>query len=71
MMKNKTYHNVLRAAKLIRAKGYDEQTSYKIALQCFDNMERSNNGMSAEWWIDAIAPRERWEEDMKQGFHVA
>ena len=54
MMKNKTYHNVLRAAKLIRAKGYDEQTSYDIALRCFENMEQSKNGMSAEWWIDKI-----------------
>ncbi|MDP4117686.1 MAG: hypothetical protein Q8873_00635 [Bacillota bacterium] len=54
MMKRKTYYNVLRAAKLIRAKGYDEQTSYQIALQCFDNMEQSKNGMSVEWWIDKI-----------------
>ena len=54
MMKNKTYHNVLRAAKLIRAKGYDEQTSYDIALRCFENMEQSKNGMSAEWWIEKI-----------------
>jgi hypothetical protein len=53
-MKHKTYYNVLRAGKLIRAKGYDEQTSYKTAIQCFDNMEQSNNGMSVEWWIDKI-----------------
>lgn len=71
MMKNKTYHNVLRAAKLIRAKGYDEQTSYKIALQCFDNMERSNNGKPAEFYIDMIVDREQWEEESKQRFHIA
>lgn len=66
MMKNKTYHNVLRASKLICAKGYDEKTSYKIALQCFDNMERSNNGMPAEFFIDMIVDREQWEEESKQ-----
>lgn len=55
MMKNKTYHNVLRAAKLIRAKGYDEQTSLGIAVRCFDNMEQTNNGMPVEWYIEKIA----------------
>ena len=54
-MKRKTYHNVLRAAKLIRAKGYDEQTSLEIAVRCFDNMEQTNNGMPAEWYIERIA----------------
>ena len=53
-MKHKTYRNVLRAAKLIRAKGYDEQTSYDIALRCFDNMEQSKNGMPVEWCIEKI-----------------
>lgn len=53
-MKRKTYNNVLRAMKMISKKGYDLDTSAKIALQCFENMEQSNNGMPVEWWIDKI-----------------
>lgn len=57
-MKHKTYHNVLRAAKLIRAKGYNEQESYEIAIQCFDNAEQNNNGMPVEWYIEKIISKE-------------
>ena len=57
-MKRKTYNNVLKAARLIRKKGYDKQTSFEIAINCFDNMEHSNNGMPVEWWIDKIVDAE-------------
>ena len=56
-MKKKTYNNVLKAAKLIRKKGYEEKESLEMAVQVFDNMEMLQNGMSAEWFIEKIAPK--------------
>jgi hypothetical protein len=62
-MVKKTYNNVLKAARLIRKKGYDEQISYKLALQCFDNMEYGNNIFPVEYYINRILPREQWEKE--------
>ena len=56
-MKKKTYNNVLKAARLIRKKGYEEKESLEMAVQVFDNMEMLKNGMSAEWFIEKIAPK--------------
>ena len=56
-MKKKTYNNVLKAAKLIRKKGYEEKESLEMAVQVFDNMEMLQNGMSAEWFIEKIVPK--------------
>ena len=56
-MKKKTYNNVLKAASLIRKKGYEEKESLEMAVQVFDNMEMLKNGMSAEWFIEKIAPK--------------
>lgn len=56
-MKKKTYNNVLKAARLIRKKGYEEKESLEMAVQVFDNMEMLQNGMSAEWFIEKIAPK--------------
>ena len=51
-MRRKTYGNVLKAGKLIEKKGYGKK------VQCFDNLAAMNNGMSVEWLIEKIAPRE-------------
>ena len=56
-MKRKTYNNVLKAARMIRKKGYEEKESLEMAVQVFDNMEMLKNGMSAEWFIEKIAPK--------------
>ena len=56
-MKRKTYNNVLKAAKLIMKKGYEEKESLEMAVKIFDNMEMLQNGMSAEWFIEKIAPK--------------
>ena len=56
-MKKKTYNNVLKASRLIRKKGYEEKESLEMAVQVFDNMEMLQNGMSAEWFIEKIAPK--------------
>ena len=60
-MKKKTYNNVLKAARLIRKKGYEEKESLEMAVQVFDNMEMLQNGMSAEWFIEKIAPKNQLE----------
>ena len=60
-MKKKTYDNVLKAARLIRKKGYEEKESLEMAVQVFDNMEMLQNGMSAEWFIEKIAPKNQLE----------
>lgn len=60
-MKRKTYNNVLKAARLIRKKGYEEKESLEMAVQVFDNMEMLQNGMSAEWFIEKIAPKNQLE----------
>lgn len=61
-MKRKTYNNVLKAARLIRKKGYEEKESLEMAVKIFDEMETLNNGMSIEWRISQIIPKEEWEE---------
>lgn len=53
-MKQKTYKNVLKAAKMIQYKGYTKEQSLEMAVKVFDNMEITKNGMSAEWWIAKI-----------------
>lgn len=56
-MKKKTYNNILKAARLIRKKGYNEKESLEIAIKCFDNMESANNGMPVEWFVDMIVEK--------------
>ena len=60
-MKKKTYNNVLKAAKLIMKKGYEEKESLEMAVKIFDEMEALNNGMSAEWRISQIIPKAEWK----------
>jgi hypothetical protein len=46
---------MLKATKMIAAKGYEWNAANRIAMQCFDNMEQDKNGMSLEWYINKIA----------------
>ena len=65
-MKRKTYNNVLKAGKLIQAKGYSEKESLEIAVQKFDELASLKNGMSVEWLIDRMATKtEREGESIK------
>ena len=61
-MKKKTYNNVLKAAKLIMKKGYEEKESLEMAVKIFDEMEALNNGMSIEWTISQIIPKAEYDE---------
>lgn len=53
-MQRKTYHNVVKAGRLIQKKDYSEKESLEMAVKIFDNMEIMQNGMPAEWFIDKI-----------------
>lgn len=53
-MKRRTYNNMVKATNMIIAKGYNKNEANEIAIKCFDNMERSKNGMEVEWFIDKI-----------------
>ena len=64
-MKKKTYNNVLKAAKLIMKKGYEEKESLEMAVKIFDEMEALNKGMSIEWRISKIIPKAEWEEQYR------
>lgn len=55
-MKRKTYNNMVKAVKMIMAKGYDKETANDIAIRIFDfDMKFSHNGMPAEWFIEKLA----------------
>lgn len=58
-MKRRTYNNMLKATKLIVAKGYDWTTANKLAMKCFDNLEANKNGMDVEWYIAKIVDCEQ------------
>lgn len=58
-MKRKTYNNVLKAARLIRKKGYEQKESLEIAVQKFDELEAMHNGMTVEWLIDKMITKEK------------
>ena len=61
-MKSKTYNNVIKASKLIMKKGYEQKEAQEMALRIFENMEQLKNGMSAEWFIGKIAPKNYFME---------
>ena len=64
-MKRKTYNNVIKASKMIMKKGYEQKESQEMALRIFENMEQLKNGMSAEWFIEKIAPKKLLYGGMK------
>lgn len=67
-MKRKTYNNVLKATKMIEAKGYDFKEASQIALNIFDDYE--NAEMPIEFYINKVATKEDWLEDQKKyGYH--
>lgn len=57
-MKKRTYNNMIKATKLIAAKGYSWQEANEIAIKIFDQAEINNNGMSIEWYIEKVRDAE-------------
>lgn len=62
-MKRRTKGNINKAVDIIMAKGYDCIIANDIVMQCFDNLEQSDNGMSLEWWLDKIIPAAEYESE--------
>ena len=61
-MKTKTYNNVIKASKPIMKKHHAQNEAQEMALRIFENMEQLKNGMSAEWFIEKIAPKNYFME---------
>jgi hypothetical protein len=62
-MKRKTYNNVMKATKMIEAKGYNFEEASQIALNLFDSYE--NGEMTIEFYINKVATKENWLNDQK------
>lgn len=58
-MKRKTYNNVMKAIKMIIAKGYTKEEAEKMAIRIFD--EHENGQMQIEFYIDKIISKAEWE----------
>lgn len=54
-MKRRTYNNMVKATQLIADKGYMWYLANELAIQCFNQIETSKNGMPVEWFIDKIS----------------
>ena len=65
-MIRRTLNSMEKAVQLIKAKGYTDKEANEIAIQCFDNAERSKNGMPIEWWINKIVDKKKWGYETKE-----
>jgi len=62
-IKNLTYHNLMRVAKMVQAKGYDQKEAVEIAKQRF--AEFNPLGMSIEAMVKRMPTKAEWEEETK------
>ena len=60
-IKRRTYYNFVRVVKLIMAKGYDRETSGKLARRLFDDYEASPLGLTVLQRVDLILTKEEFE----------
>lgn len=52
-MKRKTYYNVMRATKMLEAKGYTFAEASALAIKIFDEYDE-RSGRPVEWFIDKV-----------------
>lgn len=57
-IKRKTYHNLMRVVSMIQKKGYDFDTSVRLAHQIFDQYEFNPQGLPILSLVDRIIPAE-------------
>jgi hypothetical protein len=55
-IKNKTYHNFMRVARMIERKGYDWETAAQLAHNVFAQYEFNPSGWSVLQLVDMIIP---------------
>jgi len=59
-MRNLTYNNLMAVIRKIEAKGYDFETSERLAKSVFNEYLASPQGLSIESRIDRILDYEEW-----------
>ena len=62
-MKNLTYYNLIVVIRKIQAKGYDFETSKRLARGVFDEFAACPQGLSIEERVRRILTREEWERE--------
>ena len=62
-MKNLTYYNLMVVIRKIQAKGYDFETSKRLARGVFDEVAACPQGLSIEERVRRILTREEWERE--------
>ena len=60
MMKNMTYNNLMAVIRKIQAKGYDFETSERLARSVFTEFLARPEGMSIEQRVERILDYEDW-----------
>ena len=63
-MKNMTYHNLMAVIHKIEAKGYDFETSERLARNVFSEFQASPQGLSIEERVRRILTKSEWEAQM-------
>ena len=62
-MKNLTYYNLMVVIRKIQAKGYDFETSKRLARGVFDEFAACPQGLSIKERGRRILTREEWERE--------
>ena len=62
-IKNLTYYNLMRVAKMVMEKGYTEKEAIEIAKQRF--AEYNPYGMSIEESVRRLMTKAEWEAEQK------
>jgi hypothetical protein len=63
MIRNLTYYNLMVVIRKIQAKGYDFETSKRLARGVFDEFAACPQGLSIEERVRRILTREEWERE--------
>ena len=60
-MKNMTYHNLMAVIHKIEGKGYDFETSERLARNIFSEFAATPQGLSIEERVRRILTKGEWE----------
>ena len=67
-IKNLTYHNLMRVAKMVMEKGYNEKEAIEIAKQRF--AEFNPYGMSIEESVRRLQTKEEWQRGCEEAKRI-
>lgn len=59
-IRNRTYRNFLWVYNQIKAKGYDDDESWKTADRFFNQLEDYPNGITIEEMVSRVLPYDEW-----------